>query len=71
MERRAADLDARHELELRELGRLALEMHRGGRIDGPLLMERAGELAEIERELGEARVALESAGASAQPSTGQ
>jgi hypothetical protein len=60
MEQRARELEERHERQLHELGRLALEMHRRDELDGEALMARAAELAQIEKDLGTLHVALES-----------
>jgi hypothetical protein len=59
MSRRLDELSERREQQLLDLGRLTLEMHRRDEIDTSLLMERAGEIAGIEKELGQLQVALE------------
>jgi hypothetical protein len=56
-------LEDRHENRLHDLGRLALDMHRRDELDSELLMSRAEEIAEIEKDLGRLRVALEDEGA--------
>jgi hypothetical protein len=57
--RRAEELEGRHEDRLHDLGRLALDMHRRDELDSELLMARAEEIAEIEKDLGRLHVALE------------
>jgi hypothetical protein len=60
--RRAEELEGRHEDRLHDLGRLALDMHRRDELDAKLLMSRAEEIAEIEKDLGRLHVALEGGG---------
>jgi hypothetical protein len=57
--RRTEELEGRHEDRLHDLGRLALDMHRRDELDSELLMARAEEIAEIEKDLGRLHVALE------------
>jgi hypothetical protein len=57
--RRTEELEGRHEDRLHDLGRLALDMHRRDELDSELLMARAEEIAEIEKDLGRLHIALE------------
>jgi hypothetical protein len=59
MLRRAQELEDRHDDRLHDLGRLALDMHRRDELDSELLMGRAEEIAQIEKDLGRLHVALE------------
>jgi hypothetical protein len=57
--RRTEELEGRHEDGLHDLGRLALDMHRRDELDSEVLVARAEQIAEIERDLGRLHVALE------------
>jgi hypothetical protein len=57
--RRLKQLEHRRERQVHSLGRLALDMHRRDQVDSTLLMKRAKELAETEKELGQVHIAIE------------
>jgi hypothetical protein len=67
MRRRLREIDEEREETLRDIGGLALEMHKRDRLEPRLLTERAAAVAALDQEADGLREALEKGASAAQP----